>query len=150
MDDIKRNKWGVIGVGTALILLTIMMACGSPKPTRAHTAISTPTPTSVPAMPTLPPISKQEIIGVLQAHLEGKPTSVRYKTRSGEERFAIREDIDCRAWAIGVVDRWDARQSGDGFWIVTARAKPNNSEEILRWEWHLFPSGVITTIRGPC
>ena len=147
-----------------LFVLMAAVACSSefgtstmPAPTETvepRTISPDPSPTTTSAEP--PPtlgISNLEVIGLVQEYLEMRTIwEGRAAYNIGDYHYgsSLRE-TDCRTYVLKYADRgWEASQSTDGGWTVTARSYPTEDKEGISWEWRLFPSGVITTIRGPC
>ena len=151
----------------ALFALTMILGCTSGEfASNGQKATDTaiPNPTSPP--PQTPTISDQEVIGIIQAYLENRIISVRHSNVEFRDpqvnpvtglplmsipnvRTSFR-NVDCRSRALEIMDKWEARQIDDGVWAVLAHKTESQGESETTWEWRLFPSGVITTIKGPC
>ena len=121
-----------------LCIVAVMLGCTSKSAT---------TPTHSQTQPT----SDQEVIGIIQAYLESRIISVVYLSGiSGSDRTYSHRNVDCRNRALQLMDKWEATLDDNRAWIVRAFQTPEEGESGLTWEWHMFPSGVITTVTGPC
>ena len=131
-----------------LMLCALLAILGCTSDSQGTTSTAAPSPTSLPIQ--TPSISDQEVIGIVQTYLEGRVISLQYRAgrsisfseHSSSTSYGYR-DVDCRTRALEIMNRWEASQGENGAWIVLAHGTET-------WEWRLFPSGVITTISGPC
>lgn len=141
-----------------ICVATAMLGCTSTDPAiNGHetTVIEHPNPMPTPTYSTY--FSDLEVIGIIQAYLETRIISVRYSTGrsfsasdySASSTYSYR-DVDCRTRALELMEKWEANSNDNGDWTVFAHKKQAENSEEPMWEWRLFPSGVITTIKGPC
>ena len=150
------------------LVVLMFVGCSNSQPMTEHPTVELSTPmtpqTELPTqpplepstpitpqteLPTQPPPSGEEIIGLLQEHLRSQPApqevTVSGSILDGGTQFTTYQDDNCLIHTLKYITEWKASQSDSETWIVTAQGKEGP------WgEWHLFPSGIITTIKGPC
>ena len=157
-------QWAFMILFTCSVLAMLGCTSGDPMDNN-QTPTTTPSTVSTLTSTQTQPISDLEVIGIIQEYLETRTISVRYlsgssssssssistysRSRDSSSTYSY-IDVDCRTRALQLMQKWEARRSENGAWEILAHSTQDSDPDRLTWEWRLFPSGVITTVEGPC